>query len=145
MEEVMEKKELIFESLKKRGLSETFKVVAEDEDEEVILIESEQIICKGDGKILIALTKSFSQIIFCLPKLRHPKKKEIMLELFNSLNKENAFLTVYFDDTNGVEIRRTYEYDTEKFNGDKFLDALLIALGWVEDDYYDEIMKVMFA
>ena len=136
------KKNNILKALDESGLRDFFEVIHESKDR--IIIRSEQNICNGICVIsLICYNTVFNSIYFDLGKLENKAKKENMLDLLNSINYENFMFKFYLDEDDFIIAEVTYI--ASNFDADEYVSLIVPAFQAIEDEYYSEIMRVIWS
>lgn len=136
------KKKNVLRVLDESGLGKAFQITLEEKDS--IVLQSEQNMCNGNCLISLSISDSmFTPIFFCLGKLINESKKDEMLKLLNDFNINNTILK-FFLDLNDAIMVQTVCIGSD-FNANEYVDLIGFAFQIIQDNYYSEIMKVMWS
>lgn len=136
------KKRNTLRALDKFGLGKAFQITVEEENS--VLLQSEQNICNGNCLISLSLDdRLVTPIYFSLGKLINKSRKEDMLDLLNSFNFNNVILKFYLDADDCVMVQ--VMYINSNFDADEYVNLIGIAFQIIRDEFYSKIMRVMWA
>ena len=137
------KKDKILRELEELELDDYFKIT--DEDEDGILIQGEHTMLNSKCLISFQIDNSvFNRIYYSLGKLHNIGKKDIMIDLLNSLNEKNVMLKFFIDKNNEIVASVIYITDDENFDANLYIELAIRAYQRIKDDYYSKIMRVMW-
>jgi len=68
-----------------------------------------------------------------------------MIELMNELNEHESMIKFFIDESNTIVARITYISKNEEFNEYFFLEMISATYNIIGDNYYKEIMRVMWS
>lgn len=124
------------------GVGEAFQITEEEENS--ILLQSEQNMCNGNCLISLSLDDNvITPIYFCLGQLINKSRKDDMLNLLNSFNFNNLMLKFYLDDKDCIMVQVVYI--TSNFNADEYVNLVVATFKIIQDEFYSKIMRVMWA
>lgn len=135
------------DALETMDLSQVFYVSHETLDS--IAFQAVQTIGNGTGSCVITIyvTDYLSNTVYyLLGTLNDTSNKNDMLELFNNWNFDgDPLLKFTISPDNEVLVKLTYLANEDTFNGEWYLTLAKHGFTTIKNDYYNEIMKVLWA